>query len=122
VVTFAKEASTSVTLRALFSGNSVTLSSAARAKLAQLAAQLIWEGDAGVSIFAYSNSSGTEVNVSRLLAQRLSVLSVALSRDITALGLVPAHIALRPVTHADYVATNATVAGRAQNARFVFHL
>jgi outer membrane protein OmpA-like peptidoglycan-associated protein len=121
VVTFASEASTSMTLRSLFSKNSTTMTAAARVTLAHLATQVVWE-NSGVSISAYSDNSGSAVNVSRLLAQRLSVLSTTLSRDLTGLGLAPEHIALRAATHSDYIATNATAAGRAQNARFVFHL
>lgn len=97
----------------LFPTNGTTLSATAQTELAQFAASLKENPNTNVQIYGFTDNTGTMAVNQRVSTGRAdSVLSF-----LAQCGIAPTRLSAQGVPMADYVATNDTPAGRAQNRR-----
>lgn len=97
----------------LFPTNGSTLSPQAQADLSKFAASLNENPGTDVSIFGFTDNTGSfQVNERVANSRAESVLSFLANR-----GVSPTRLKAQGVPMADYVASNDTPAGRAQNRR-----
>lgn len=97
----------------LFPTNGTTLSATAQTELAQFAASLKENPNTNVQIYGFTDNTGTMAVNQRVSTGRAdSVLSY-----LAQCGIAPTRLTAQGVPMADYVATNDTPAGRAQNRR-----
>lgn len=97
----------------LFPTNGTTLSATAQTELAQFAASLKENPNTNVQIYGFTDNTGTMAVNQRVSTGRAdSVLSF-----LAQCGITPTRLSAQGVPMADYVATNDTPAGRAQNRR-----
>lgn len=97
----------------LFPTNGTTLSATAQTELAQFAASLKENPNTNVQIYGFTDNTGTMAVNQRVSTGRAdSVLSF-----LAQCGIAPTRLTAQGVPMADYVATNDTPAGRAQNRR-----
>lgn len=97
----------------LFPTNGTTLSATAQTELAQFAASLKENPNTNVQIYGFTDNTGTMAVNQRVSTGRAdSVLSY-----LAQCGITPTRLSAQGVPMADYVATNDTPAGRAQNRR-----
>lgn len=97
----------------LFPTNGTTLSATAQTELAQFAASLKENPNTNVQIYGFTDNTGTMAVNQRVSTGRAdSVLSF-----LAQCGITPTRLTAQGVPMADYVATNDTPAGRAQNRR-----
>lgn len=102
----------------LFPTNKYTLNPQAKADLTRFAASLKDNPDTNVQIYGFTDNTGTyEVN-QRLSGQRAdAVLSYLVNS-----GVSPKRLSSEGIPMADYVASNDTEAGRAQNRRVEIYI
>ena len=102
----------------LFPTNGTTLSASAQTELAQFAASLKQNPETNVQIFGFTdNTGGMEVNTRIANGRALSV-----DRFLVDSGIAPTRLSYQGIPMADYVASNETPAGRAQNRRVEIYI
>lgn len=102
----------------LFPTNGTTLSASAQTELAQFAASLKQNPETNVQIFGFTdNTGGMEVNTRIANGRALSV-----DRFLVDSGIAPTRLSYQGIPMADYVASNDTPAGRAQNRRVEIYI
>lgn len=102
----------------LFPTNGTTLSASAQTELAQFAASLKQNPETNVQIFGFTdNTGGMEVNTRIANGRALSV-----DRFLVDIGIAPTRLSYQGIPMADYVASNDTPAGRAQNRRVEIYI
>lgn len=102
----------------LFPTNGTTLSASAQTELAQFAASLKQNLETNVQIFGFTdNTGGMEVNTRIANGRALSV-----DRFLVDSGIAPTRLSYQGIPMADYVASNDTPAGRAQNRRVEIYI
>lgn len=102
----------------LFPTNGTTLSATAQTELAQFAASLKENPNTNVQIYGFTDNTGTMAVNQRVSTGRAdSVLSY-----LAQCGIAPTRLTAQGVPMADYVATNDTPAGRAQNRRVEIYI
>lgn len=102
----------------LFATNSSTLSPAARTDLSQFALSLQQNPETNVQVFGYTDNTGSyEVN------QRVSTARAdAVKTYLINAGVAASRITAQGKPMTDYVASNETAAGRAQNRRVEIYI
>lgn len=102
----------------LFPTNGTTLSSQAQADLSRFAANLQQNPGTNVQVYGFTDNTGTlEVN------QRVSTgRADAVLRYLVNSGISPTRVTAQGIPMADYVASNDTAAGRAQNRRVEIYI
>lgn len=102
----------------LFPTNGTTLSASAQTELAQFAASLKQNAETNVQIFGFTDNTGSlEVNT-RVADGR----ALAVDRFLVDSGISPTRLTYQGIPMADYVASNDTPAGRAQNRRVEIYI
>ena len=102
----------------LFPPNGTTLSASAQTELAQFAASLKQNAETNVQIFGFTDNTGSlEVNT-RVADGR----ALAVDRFLVDSGISPTRLTYQGIPMADYVASNDTEAGRAQNRRVEIYI
>ena len=102
----------------LFPTNGYSLSAQAQADLSRFAASLKNNPDTNVQIYGFTDNTGTyEVN-QRVSTQRADAVLTYLVNS----GISPTRLTAQGVPMADYVASNETAAGRAQNRRVEIYI
>lgn len=102
----------------LFPTNGTTLSTQAQADLAQFAASLKQHPETNVQIFGFTDNTGTFKVNERVANGRAAAVMTDLVND----GINPTRLSAQGVPMADYVASNDTPAGRAQNRRVEIYI
>lgn len=102
----------------LFPTNGTTLSSRAQTELSQFASSLISNPGTNVQIYGFTDNTGTMAVNQRVATGRAdSVLSY-----LAQCGVAPTRLSAQGVPMADYVASNDTAAGRAENRRVEIYI
>jgi len=102
----------------LFPTNGTTLSANAQTELAQFANSLKQNPDTNVQILGFTDSTGSmEVNTRVSNGRAAAVQSFLVNS-----GVAPVRLQAQGVPMADYVASNDTAAGRAQNRRVEIYI
>lgn len=102
----------------LFPTNGTTLSTQAQADLARFAASLKQNPETNVQIYGFTDNTGSlEVN-RRVADGRADAVLV----DLVNCGISPTRLTAQGIPMADYVASNDTAAGRAQNRRVEIYI
>lgn len=102
----------------LFPTNGTTLSANAKTELSQFATSLMQNPDTDVQIYGFTdNTGGMEVNTRVSNGRAASVESYLVNS-----GVSPTRVRAQGVPMADYVASNATAEGRAQNRRVEIYI
>lgn len=102
----------------LFPTNGTTLSSDAMAELAKFAASIQNNPDTNVQIYGFTDNTGTmQVNERVATGRADAVLSF-----LAQCGVAPTRLSAQGIPMADYVATNDTPAGRAENRRVEIYI
>lgn len=102
----------------LFPTNGTTLSANAQTELAQFAASLKQNPETNVQIYGYTDNTGSmEVNTRVANGRALAVETFLLDS-----GIAQPRLSYQGVPMADYVASNDTAAGRAQNRRVEIYI
>ncbi len=102
----------------LFPTNGTTLSASAKADLTKFATSLIQNPGTNVQVFGFTDNTGTMAVNERVATGRAdAVLSYLVNS-----GVSPSRITAQGVPMADYVASNDTAAGRAQNRRVEIYI
>ena len=102
----------------LFPTNGTTLSSSAQTELAQFANSLKQNPNTDVQIYGYTDNTGSlEVNT-RVANGRAAAVESFLSNS----GIAPTRLQAQGIPMANYVASNDTAAGRAQNRRVEIYI
>lgn len=102
----------------LFPTNGTTLSSQAQADLTRFATSLIQNPGTDVQIFGFTDNTGSlEVN-QRVATGRAD----AVLRWLVNCGVAPTRLSAQGIPMADYIASNATAEGRAQNRRVEIYI
>ncbi len=102
----------------LFPTNGTTLSAGAQTELAQFANSLRSNPDTDVQIYGFTDNTGSmEVNTRVATGRAASVASFLVNS-----GIAPNRITSQGIPMADYVASNDTAAGRAQNRRVEIYI
>lgn len=97
----------------LFPTNGTTLNASSKAELSEFAQSLIKNPDTDVRIYGFTDNTGTmAVNQKVATGRADAVLSYLASA-----GVAPTRLFAEGIPMADYVASNETAAGRAQNRR-----
>lgn len=97
----------------LFPTNGTTLSTQAQADLARFAASLKEHPETNVQIFGFTDNTGSLQVNQRVATGRADAVLV----DLVNCGISPTRLSAQGIPMADYVASNDTAAGRAQNRR-----
>ena len=102
----------------LFPTNGTTLSSNAQTELAQFANSLKQNPNTNVQIYGYTDNTGSlEVNT-RVANGRAAAVESFLANS----GIAPTRLQAQGIPMANYVASNDTAAGRAQNRRVEIYI
>ena len=102
----------------LFPTNGTTLSQGAKTDLSQFAASLRQNPDTNVQIYGFTDNTGSmEVNTRVANGRAAAVMSY-----LSNAGVAPTRLTSQGIPMADYVASNDTAAGRAQNRRVVIYI
>ncbi|MDE6438408.1 MAG: OmpA family protein [Muribaculaceae bacterium] len=102
----------------LFPTNGTSLSANAKTELSQFATSLMQNPDTDVQIYGFTDNTGSmEVNTRVSNGRAESVLSYLVNS-----GVAPTRVRAQGVPMADYVASNATAEGRAQNRRVEIYI
>lgn len=97
----------------LFPTNGVTLSQSAKNDLTQFAASLNNNPETNVQIFGYTDNTGSYQVNERVSTDRADAVRTYLLHS----GITSSRISARGIPMADYIASNDTPEGRAQNRR-----
>ena len=102
----------------LFPTNGTTLSASAKTELAQFANSLRNNPDTDVQIYGFTDNTGSmEVNT-RVANGRSAAVESFLANS----GITPTRLSAQGIPMADYVASNDTAEGRAQNRRVEIYI
>ncbi len=102
----------------LFPTNGTTLSASAKSDLTQFAASLLNNPETNVQIFGYTDNTGSyQVNERVATGRADAVLTYLLHSGVSA-----SRLTARGIPMADYVASNDTPEGRAQNRRVEIYI
>ncbi len=102
----------------LFPTNGTTLSASAQTELAQFANSLKQNPNTDVQIYGYTDNTGSmEVNT-RVANGRAAAVESFLANS----GIAPTRLQAQGIPMANYVASNDTAAGRAQNRRVEIYI
>lgn len=102
----------------LFPTNGTTLSASAKTDLAKFAKSLLQNPDTDVRIYGFTDNTGKMAVNERISTERAqSVLSYLANQ-----GVPVTRMASQGIPMADYVASNETAAGRAQNRRVEIYI
>ncbi len=102
----------------LFPTNGTTLSTQAQADLARFAASLKEHPETNVQIFGFTDNTGSLQVNQRVATGRADAVLV----DLVNCGISPTRLSAQGIPMADYVASNETAAGRAQNRRVEIYI
>lgn len=102
----------------LFPTNGYSLSQQAQADLSRFAASLKQNPDTNVQIYGYTDNTGTFKVNQRIASERADAVLSYLANA----GISSTRLAAQGVPMADYVASNDTAAGRAQNRRVEIYI
>lgn len=102
----------------LFPTNGTTLSTAAQADLARFAASLRENPETNVQIYGFTDNTGSMQVNQRVATGRAD----AVLTDLVNCGISPTRLTAQGIPMADYVASNDTAAGRAQNRRVEIYI
>lgn len=102
----------------LFPTNGTTLSPVAQQELSQFAQSLINNPNTDVKIYGFTDNTGTMAVNERVASGRASSVLAYLADS----GVSPTRLSAQGIPMADYVASNDTSAGRAQNRRVEIYI
>lgn len=102
----------------LFPTNGTTLSPVAQQELSQFAQSLINNPNTDVRIYGFTDNTGTMAVNERVASGRASSVLAYLANS----GVSPTRLSAQGIPMADYVASNDTSAGRAQNRRVEIYI
>jgi len=102
----------------LFPTNGTTLSASAQADLARFAASLNQNPETNVQIFGYTDNTGSMQANERVANGRAD----AVLADLVNCGISPTRLSAKGIPMSNYVASNDTAAGRAQNRRVEIYI
>lgn len=102
----------------LFPTNGTTLSSSAKTNLAKFAQSLKDNPDTNVQIYGFTDNTGKMAVNERISTQRAASVLSYLSNQ----GIAPTRLYSEGIPMADYVASNDTPEGRAQNRRVEIYI
>ena len=102
----------------LFPTNKYTLNSQAKADLTRFAASLQANPETDVQIYGFTDNTGSFAVNQRLSGQRADAVLSYLANS----GVAPTRLSAEGIPMADYVASNDTEAGRAQNRRVEIYI
>lgn len=102
----------------LFPTNGTTLSASAKADLTKFATSLIQNPGTNVQIFGFTDNTGTMAVNQRVSTGRADAVLTYLVNS----GVSPTRLTAQGIPMADYVASNATPEGRAQNRRVEIYI
>lgn len=102
----------------LFPTNKYTLNSQAQADLSRFAQSLIQNPGTNVEILGFTDNTGTFAINQKLSTERADAVLSYLANS----GVSPTRLTAKGVPMADYVASNDTAAGRAQNRRVEIYI
>lgn len=102
----------------LFPTNGTTLSSTAKDNLGRFAANLIQNPNTNVQILGFTDNTGTMQVNDRISNERAQAVLSYLANQ----GVSPLRLTAKGIPMADYVASNSTAEGRAQNRRVEIYI
>lgn len=102
----------------LFPTNGTTLSSQAQADLSRFAVNLQQNPGTNVQVYGFTDNTGTLQVNERVATGRAD----AVLRYLVNSGVAPTRVTAQGIPMADYVASNETAAGRAQNRRVEIYI
>ena len=102
----------------LFPTNGSTLSSQAQADLKRFAQSVIGNPDTNVQIYGFTDNTGTLAVNERVANSRAAAVESYLANQ----GVPVTRLSAQGIPMADYVASNETAAGRAQNRRVEIYI
>ncbi|MBJ2187541.1 MAG: OmpA family protein [Muribaculaceae bacterium] len=102
----------------LFATNSSTLSAQAKTDLAKFAQSVINNPNTNVQIYGFTDNTGTMAVNERVSSARAAAVESYLANQ----GVPVTRLSAQGVPMADYVASNETAAGRAQNRRVEIYI
>lgn len=102
----------------LFPTNGTTLSASAQTELAQFAASLKQNPETNVQVFGYTDNTGSLAVNTRIADGRAQ----SVDRFLVDSGVSPTRVTFQGIPMANYVASNDTPAGRAQNRRVEIYI
>ncbi len=102
----------------LFPTNGTTLSAGAKADLTKFATSLIQNPGTNVQIFGFTDDTGTMAVNQRVATGRADAVLTYLVNS----GVSPTRLTAQGIPMADYIASNATPEGRAQNRRVEIYI
>ncbi len=102
----------------LFATNSSTLSAQAKTDLAKFAQSVINNPNTNVQIYGFTDNTGTVAVNERVSSARAAAVESYLANQ----GVPVTRLSAQGVPMADYVASNETAAGRAQNRRVEIYI
>lgn len=102
----------------LFPTNGTTLSAGAKNDLSHFATSLRNNPDTNVQIYGYTDNTGTYQVNERVSSGRAN----AVRTYLVDAGISPSRLSAEGIPMADYVASNETAAGRAQNRRVEIYI
>lgn len=97
----------------LFPTNGTTLNASARTDLSQFAASLLQNPETNVQIYGYTDNTGSLAANQKVSTGRANAVRDYLMDS----GVAASRLTAQGIPMADYVASNSTAAGRAQNRR-----
>lgn len=102
----------------LFPTNGTTLSAGAQTELAQFANSLIQNPETNVQVYGFTDNTGSLAANTKVANGR----ALAVDRFLIDSGVSPTRVTYQGVPMANYVASNDTAAGRAQNRRVEIYI
>lgn len=102
----------------LFPTNGTTLSASARTELSRFATSLINNPNTNVQIFGFTDDTGTYAVNERVATGRADAVRTFLVNS----GVAPSRLTAIALPMQDYIASNATAEGRAQNRRVEIYI
>ena len=102
----------------LFPTNGTTLSAGAQTDLAQFANSLIQNPETNVQVYGFTDNTGSLAANTKVANGR----ALAVDRFLIDSGVSPTRVTYQGVPMANYVASNDTAAGRAQNRRVEIYI
>lgn len=102
----------------LFPTNGTTLSAGAQTELAQFANSLKQNPETNVQIYGFTDNTGSMAANTKVANGR----ALSVDRFLVDSGISPTRVTYQGIPMADYVASNDTAAGRAQNRRVEIYI
>lgn len=102
----------------LFPTNGTNLSQTAKTELSQFASSVIGNPNTNIQIYGFTDDTGTMAVNERVATGRADAVLSYLANC----GVSPTRLSAQGIPMADYVASNATAAGRAENRRVEIYI